>query len=71
MKGKARARHECINSLFKQWRILDQKFRHNRHKHVDVVQAIAAIIQNEIRDGRATFKIEYEIKRESMDSNNV
>ena len=71
MKGKARARHECINRMFKQFGILGQKFRHSRHKHGDVLLAVAAIVQNEIKDGRGTFQVEYEIKRNPMQSNNV
>lgn len=71
MKGKARARHECINRLFKQFGILGQKFRHNKNKHSDIVSAIAAIVQNEIKRGRGTFQVEYEIKRENLESNNV
>ena len=58
MKGKARAQHECINCMFKQFGILGQKFRHSRHKHGDVLLAIAAIVQSEIRDGRSTFQID-------------
>ena len=71
MKGKARARHECINRMFKQWGILGQKFRHSRHKHGDVLLAVSAIVQNEIKDGRGTFQVEYEIKRDSMNSNDA
>ena len=71
MKGKARARHECVNRMFKQWGILGQKFRHSRHKHRDVVLAIGAIVQSEIRDGRGMFQIDYEIKRNPMNSSNA
>ena len=71
MKGKARARHECINRMFKQRGILGQKSRHSRHKHGDVLLAVAVIVQNEIRDGRGTFQVDYEIKRDPMHSDDA
>ena len=71
MKGKAQARHECANRLFKQFGILGQKFRHSRHKHMEVLLAVAAVVQNEIKDGRGTFQVGYEIKREPLDSSNA
>ena len=71
MKGKARARHECINRLFKQWGILGQKFCHSRHKHGDVLLVVAAIVQNELREGQRTFQVEYEIKRDPMHSDDA
>ena len=71
MKGHARARHENINRLFKQFGILGQKFRHSRHKHMSVLQAVAAVVQNEIKDGRGTYQVEYDIKRQQANSNNV
>ena len=52
--------------MFKQWGILGQKFRHSRHKHCDVLLAVAAIVQNEIKDGRGTFQVDYEIKRQTI-----
>ena len=55
MKGQARARHECVNRLFKEWGILGQKYRHCLNKHSDVVLAVAAIAQNKIKDGRRAF----------------
>ena len=36
-----------------------------------VLLAIAAVVQNEIKDGHGTFQVEYEIKRDPMNSNNV
>ena len=68
MKGKARARHEGVNRMFKQFGILGQKFRHSKHKHCDVVLAVAAIVQSEIMDGRGTFQIEYVNKRPQLES---
>ena len=43
MKGKARARHECVNRRFKQWAILQQRFRSQPHLHGIVFGAIANI----------------------------
>ena len=57
--------------MFKQFGILGQKFRHSKHKHGDVLLAGAAVVQNEIKDGRGTFQIDYEIKREPLDSSNA
>ena len=71
MKGKACARHEYINQMFKQWGILGQKFRHSRHTHGDVLLAVATIVQNEIKDGRGTFQVEYIIKQDLINSNNA
>jgi len=43
MKAKARARHECVNRRFKQWGILQQRFRSNPEQHGAIFVAIANI----------------------------
>ena len=71
MKGAVRARHESINCLFKQFGILGQKFRHCRHKHLDIFQAVAAVVQSELMDGRSSFKVNYKITRETRNSTDL
>ena len=44
-KALARARHECVNRRFKQWRILHDVFRHAIPKHGVVFMAVANIEQ--------------------------
>ena len=48
-KALARARHECNNRRFKQWRILKEVFRHNVVKHGCVFMAVANIEQTLIQ----------------------
>jgi hypothetical protein len=48
MKAIARARHETINSRFKDWKILDERFICPLEKHGHVFMAIANITQLEI-----------------------
>ena len=56
-KGKARARHEAINGKFKQYRILSNVFIGDRNKHFLIFNAIAAIVQSEILEGRLAFEL--------------
>lgn len=44
-RSRARARHENINSLFKNWSVLKQVFRHSMFCHYNYTYAVAAIIQ--------------------------
>jgi hypothetical protein len=62
-KGKARARHENINGNLKQFKILDHLFRHRIEKHGEIVNAVAAIVQCEIMNGRGTHQVDYNIVR--------
>ena len=43
MKAKARARHECVNRRFKQWGILQNRFRSGVEQHGVIFMAIANI----------------------------
>jgi DDE superfamily endonuclease len=59
-KAPARARHECINGLFKNWRILHETFRHSLHKHGICFHAVANVEQFQImQDGRRVWQVEY------------
>ncbi len=58
-KGRARARHEGINSLFKIFGILKYPFRHNIEKHGRVFRAIATITQVKLKNEQPTFDVHY------------
>lgn len=60
MMSIARARHETINCLFKQFGILKQTFRHRLDKHDNIFQAIANITQLGIELGETrVFEVSY------------
>jgi DDE superfamily endonuclease len=44
-KALARARHECINRLLKQFEVLHQRFHHGLEKHAMCFYAVAVITQ--------------------------
>ena len=58
LKALARARHECINRRFKQWRILHDVFRHAVVKHGVVFMAVANIEQVLIQQNEM-WQVEY------------
>jgi len=60
MKGKARARHEDINSLLKQFNVLHHCFRHHRTKHGRVFTAVANIVQAKLQLDNPTFQVHYD-----------
>lgn len=60
MKGKARARHEDINSLLKQFNVLHNCFRHHRTKHGRVFTAVANIVQAKLQLENPTFQVHYD-----------
>lgn len=51
MKADIRARHENVNSRFKKWDMLNDKFRYDLDKHGNVFGAVAVITQLEIENG--------------------
>ena len=53
-----RARHEAVNKRFKEWEILQQKFRHAEAMHGAVFRAIAMLTQLEMEDGRPNWSIQ-------------
>jgi hypothetical protein len=59
MKSVARARHEAVNSLFKNYGILEHRYRHCRSLHGRVFSAIANIIQLTIMKQGPVFQVDY------------
>ena len=53
----ARARHEGINGMFKNFFILKHQFRHPRQKHGSVFGAITVITQMIIEQGGGTYQL--------------
>lgn len=58
-KFTVRARHETVNKRFKQFGILNQRFRHPKEKHGEVLMSIAVITQISIRNGYPLFPVQY------------
>ena len=58
-----RARHETVNSRFKQFNALQQTFRHSRHKHAHVFNSIAVITQLAIQYGEPLFDVTYSTEK--------
>jgi len=48
MKSDSRARHETINRMFKEWNILQNRFRYSIQKHGIVFGAIANISYSDV-----------------------
>jgi len=63
MKAKARARHEAVNHLFKNWGILERRFRHNKLLHGKVFGAVANLVQASIMTGHPVFDVRYKDRR--------
>ena len=59
MKLVARCRHEQVNSLFKSWGILKQRFRGKPCNHGPVMEAIVNVTQASIQAGEGTWKVRY------------
>ena len=60
MKATARARHERVNGLFKQFHCLRDCFRHHRTKHGRVFTACANIVQAMLQLEKPSFQVEYD-----------
>jgi hypothetical protein len=65
MKAAARARHETVNSRFKEFAILSQRYRHNLMRHGTVFMAVANITQLAIVSDRPLFSIQYNDRLQS------
>jgi len=59
MKHGALARHEAINGLFKNFNILNDRFRSPVEKHCVVFNAVANVTQLSIMMGHGTWDIEH------------
>lgn len=72
MKKRVRGRHETVNRRFKQWNILQDRFRHDLNKHYHVFSAIAAITQMDIRAGNKLYQIHgYKTKQSALRTHNI
>lgn len=56
-KERARARHETFNKRIKEFKILDERFRHGVEKHKIVFEAICVIVQYDMENGRPLFEV--------------
>ena len=58
-KTVARQRQETINQKFKEWKILQSRYRHDVKFHKTVFRAIATITQIDLRSAQFSFQVEY------------
>lgn len=58
-KTVARQRQETINRKFKEWKILQSRYRHDVKFHKTVFRAIATITQIDLRSAQFSFQVEY------------
>ena len=59
-KAAVRARHETVNKRFKDWMVLERRFRHELHTHGHVLRAVANITQLMMNSGEPLFQVEYD-----------
>ena len=59
MKLVTRCRHEQVNSLFKNWGILKQRFRGKPCNHGVVMLAIANVTQASIQSQHSSWNVSY------------
>jgi hypothetical protein len=60
MKAVARARHERVNGLLKDFGVLKNCFRHHRAKHGSVFMACANVTQAKLQLEEPTFQVQYD-----------
>ena len=58
-KGRARARHETVNGLFKVFGALSGRFRHHISKHGVIFRAVCSITQIKIMHEQPIFQVHY------------
>lgn len=56
-KNRAKARHETFNTRLKNFKILDERFRHGVTKHKAVFEACCVIVQYEMDNGHPLFDV--------------
>jgi DDE superfamily endonuclease len=56
-KQRARARHEAVNSFFKNFKILSDRYRHEFDTHKIVFEAVCVIVQYTLETNDSLFKI--------------
>lgn len=57
LKRRARARHESFNGRLKNFRCLDERFRHDIEKHKAAFEAVAVICQYQLENGSPLFDV--------------
>ena len=57
LMGVARARHEGVNAMFKQFRILKDMYRHDLRKHSWVFKAVSLLVQLRLIEGSRVYQI--------------
>ncbi len=55
MHMRTQLRHETINERFKNWRCLEERFRHGIEKHSSCFRAIAVLTQLAFESGESLF----------------
>jgi len=56
-KSRARARHESFNSRLKNFKVLDEKFRHAIGKHQVIFESVCVICQYQLENGSPLFDV--------------
>ena len=56
-KGRARARQESFNARIKNYKALDERFRHGIAKHEIVFEAICVICKYQLENGSPLFDV--------------
>jgi SRSO17 transposase len=57
LKCRTKARHESFNSRIKDFKVLDERFRHGLQKHKACFEACCVIVQYDLDNGRAMFTV--------------
>ena len=55
LKSRARARHESFNARIKNFRCLEERFRHGINNHKTVFEAMCVICQDQLENGSPLF----------------
>ena len=61
MQGRVRSRHETVNGRFKNFAILEDRYRHDLKTHGCVFCAVAVLTQLSIENGEPLFKVDYKM----------
>ena len=56
-KKRTKARHESFNSRIKDFKVLDERFRHGLRKHKACIESCCVIVQYDLDNGRALFDV--------------
>lgn len=56
-KARARMRQETFNARIKNFKVLDERFRHGFEKHKAVFEAVCVICQYQLENGSPLFEV--------------